>query len=362
VSDHHDEPAEPARARTLEDVARLAGVSRGVSRNTVSLAIRGSPRVNAGTRERVMQIVHETGYRPNFAARALAGRRTTTVGLIRYGSSRMQVDSYYDPIMAGLRQALDDGHYDLLFLAPSRIDGSRDLTEPVASGRVDGLVVLGTQTDREAVAEARRRGVHVVHVGRRDFGADVPYVSADEIGGTEEALNHLAMHGHTRIALVSENLGFEPARDKAEAYRRLRRAAGASPDSVLTLGIGQADPEVVRSAVRELLDRQITAAVTTRDPVAIALMRGLRDAGVQLPESFAVIGFDNLDWAPWAEPPLSCIGPPRFAMGRAAGEMIVDLIEGRPVRWPRVLPTQLVTRRSCGCPWTVLDERPDEAT
>jgi LacI family transcriptional regulator len=328
----------------------------------VSLAIRGSSRVNAQTRERVMRIVRETGYRPNFAARALAGRRTTTVGLIRYGSSRMQADSYYDPIMAGLRQALDDGEYDLLFLAPSRIAGSRDLTEPVASGRVDGLVVLGTQTDRETVADARRRGVNVVHVGRRDFSADVPYISADEVGGTKVALDHLAMHGHTRIALVAEHLEFEPTRDKVEAYRRLRIAEGASPDSIVALGIGQADPDAVRNVARQLLDRQITAAVTTRDPVAVALMRGLREAGVELPESFAVIGFDNLDWAPWSEPPLSCIGPPRFAMGHAAGEMIVDLIEGRPVTWPRVLPTHFVARRSCGCPWSPVDERPDAAT
>src|SRR6266536_5394470 len=91
VSDHNDPPVEPVRARTLEDVARLAGVSR----NTVSLAIRDSPRVKVETRERVMRIVRETGYRPNFAARALAGRRTTTVGLLRFGSSRMQADSFY---------------------------------------------------------------------------------------------------------------------------------------------------------------------------------------------------------------------------------------------------------------------------
>ena len=166
MSVHSERRSESPRARTLEDVARLAGVSR----NTVSLAIRLSPRVNAVTRERVLRIVRETGYRPNYAARALAGRRTTTVGLVRYGSSKMQGDSFYDAILAGLRRALEDADYDLLLFAPTRLADSHDLTEPIVSGRVDGMVIIGTQTDREAVANAHRQGACIVHVGRRDFG------------------------------------------------------------------------------------------------------------------------------------------------------------------------------------------------
>src|SRR5215212_10785924 len=155
----HSGPTTPEspRARTLEEVARLAGVSR----NTVSLAIRRSPRVNPVTRERVLRIVRETGYRPNYAARALAGRRTTTVGLVRYGSSKMQGDSFYDAILAGLRRALEAADYDLLLFAPTRLVGSPDLTEPVVSGRVDGMVIIGTQTDRAAVAATHKQGVTI---------------------------------------------------------------------------------------------------------------------------------------------------------------------------------------------------------
>src|SRR5688572_2704646 len=233
----HSETMESPRARTLEDVARLAGVSR----NTVSLAIRLSPRVNAQTRDRVLRIVRETGYRPNYAARALAGRRTTTVGLVRFGSSKMQGDSFYDSILGGLRRALEAADYDLLLFAPTRLTDSHDLTEPIVSGRVDGMVIIGTQTDREAVAAAHRQGACVVHVGRRDFGADVPIVSADEIGGLEEALRHLREHGHSKIALIAEDLAFEPTRDKVESYRRLSVAAGVRMDDLVTLDVGQAE-------------------------------------------------------------------------------------------------------------------------
>ncbi|MGE3271379.1 MAG: LacI family DNA-binding transcriptional regulator [Chloroflexota bacterium] len=351
MSVHSEATPESPRARTLEDVARLAGVSR----NTVSLAIRLSPRVNPVTRDRVLQIVRETGYRPNYAARALAGRRTTTVGLVRYGSSKMQGDSYYDRILTGLRHALVAANYDLLLFAPSRVADGHPLTEPVVSGRVDGMVVIGTQTDREAIAEAHRQGAAIVHVGRRDFGVEIPTVSADEVRGTEEALAHLRGHGHTRIAMLAEDLAFEPTRDKVDAYRRLSSAAGA--DVQLALEVGQAEPERVREAVRELLAHGITAAVTTRDPLAVALIRGLTEQGVDVPSQFAVIAYDNLEWAPLVEPPLTCISPPRFEMGVAAGEMIVNLIEGRKVQTLCMLPPHMVTRRSCGCAWSPLDER-----
>jgi LacI family transcriptional regulator len=348
----HSGTMESPRARTLEEVARLAGVSR----NTVSLAIRLSPRVNPVTRERVLRIVRETGYRPNYAARALAGRRTTTVGLVRFGSSKMQGDSFYDSILSGLRHALEAADYDLLLFAPSRLADSHDLTEPIVSGRVDGMVIIGTQTDREAVAEAHRHGAVVVHVGRRDFGVDIPTVSADEIGGLEGALRHLREHGHRRIALIAEDLTFEPTRDKVEAYRRSSIEAGVGQDSLLALDIGQAEPERVRDAVRILTERGMTAAVTTRDPLAVALIRGLGEQRLSVPDQFAIIAYDNLEWAPLVEPPLTCVSPPRDAMGFAAGNMIVSLIEGRPVDSPQVLPTQMVTRRSCGCSWSPLDE------
>ena len=100
----------------------------------------------------------------------------------------------------------------------------------------------------------------------------------------------------------------------------------------------------------------MTAAITTRDPLAVALIRGLGEIGVTVPEQFAVIAYDNLEWAPLVEPPLTCISPPRFEMGLAAGRMIVSLIEGRSIESPHVLPPQMMKRRSCGCAWSPLDE------
>ena len=349
-------PAPPEQARTLEEVARLAGVSR----NTVSLAIRNSPRVTAATRERVLRIVRDTGYRPNFAARALAGRRSQTVGVVTFGDSRMGshgVDSFYDTILAGVRQALDAAEYDLLLLSPHRLAGTHDLAAPLATGRADALLVLGVETDRGAVAAARAAGAAVVHVGRRDFGpVDVPYVTADESGGMALAVRHLLEHGHRRFAVVAEDLEFEPTADKVAAARETCAAAGLPADAVRAASFAPTDPDAVRTGVRDLLAAGVTATLAMRAPLAVATVRGLHEVGVRVPDDFALVAYGDTAWTPLTEPPLTCITPPLFEMGVAAGELVLDLIERREADSPRVLQNGLVVRRSCGCGWSPLDD------
>ena len=354
-------PTSVEQARTLEEVARLAGVSR----NTVSLAIRNSPRVNAATRERVLRVVRDTGYRPNFAARALAGRRAHAVGVVTFGDSHMGhhgVDSFYDTILAGVRRALDAAEYDLLLLSAHRLAGTPDLAAPLATGRADALLVLGVETDRAAVASACASGATVVHVGRRDFGAvDVPYVTADEPGGMALAVRHLLEHGHRRLAVVAEDLAFEPTADKVAAARFTCAEAGLPADAVLTASFSPSDPDAVRAGVRALLAAGVTAALSMRAPLAVAVVRGLREVGVRVPDDFALAAYGDVAWTPLVEPPLTCISPPLFDMGVAAAELALDLIEGRAAASPRVLPNALVVRRSCGCAWRPLDDAwPDD--
>ncbi|MCC6175504.1 MAG: LacI family DNA-binding transcriptional regulator [Chloroflexi bacterium] len=348
----HNRQAPGQQARTLEEVARLAGVSR----NTVSLAIRDDPRVNPRTRERVLGIVRETGYRPNHAARVLAARKSSTIGLVHFGNMP-EADSYYDPMIAGIHHALGPAGYDLLLVSPRRATNGLDLLEPAMTGRVDGLVAIGTRTDRAAIASAVAHGARIVHIGRRDFGdVRVPYVTADEVGGMERALRHLREHGHSRIAVVGEDVTLEPTRDKIEACRKLLAEGGGAEADAVIVEAPPYDPARVRAAARMLVERGVTAAVTTRDPLSVALVRALAEAGRSVPADFAVIGYGNLEWTPLTEPPLTSISPPRFNMGYAAGRMVIDLVEGRPVPTARVLPARLTIRRSCGCSWSPLDE------
>ena len=124
--------------------------------------------------------------------------------------------------------------------------------------------------------------------------------------------------------------------------------------SIETIGFGDIPPSTTGARVFICV---YSAFGIVNLGMAVALIRGLSERGVSVPDDFAVIAYDNLEWSPLVEPPLTCVSPPRYDMGVAAGEMIVNLIEGNPVEATRVLPTQMVTRRSCGCAWSPLDER-----
>ena len=117
-----------------------------------------------------------------------------------YGSSKMQADSFYDPILGGLRRALEDADYDLLLFAPTRPGRQprSDRADRRAAGWTDGLI--GTQTDREAVTDAHGRAP-LVHVGRRDFGSDVPTSAPTRSAGSTGRCRTSGSHGHGRIAL-----------------------------------------------------------------------------------------------------------------------------------------------------------------
>jgi LacI family transcriptional regulator, repressor for deo operon, udp, cdd, tsx, nupC, and nupG len=348
----HIHPAPPT-ARTLEDVARLAGVSR----NTVSLVLRQSPLVKPETRERVLRVVGETGYRRNHAARILASQRTETIGLAQLGVSPLEITTFSGTIETGLHRALEEAGYDLLVLSAARRAEGFDLVEPVRSGRVDGLVAIGESSDRAAVSSAWAGGTKLVHIGRRDFGAvDVPYVKVDEAAGSDQAIRHLREHGHTRIAFVGEDLDFEPCADKLAAYRVSCRAAGLLDTSDLELELPLNAGDAVRPVVRRLVEAGATAAIVSRDVQAVDLIRGLREAGRRVPETFAVISYGNAVWTPLTEPPLTCIHMPRFELGLEAGRLVAELVEDRETSWPRAVPTSLVVRRSCGCSWDPFDE------
>jgi LacI family transcriptional regulator len=340
-------------ARTLEDVARLAGVSR----NTVSLALRASPLVRDETRERVLSVVRQTGYRPNRAARSLASQRTETIGLFQVGVSPLELVTFAGTTETGLHRALEEAGYDLLTFASARRALAPDLEEPVLSGRVDAVVLIGEGTDRAAVAEAWRRGVKLVHIGRRDFGASgVPYVSFDQREGTLQAIEHLAAHGHRRIAFVGEDLDFEPCADKLAAFREACERSATPLDESLLLELPLYAGEAVRPVARRLLDAGATAVLASRDVMAVDLIRALREAERRVPTDLAVVSYGNLSWTPLTEPPLTCISMPRFELGLEAGRLVVEVVERRDGPTRRSVPTNLVVRRSCGCAWDPIEE------
>ncbi|MFI9436018.1 LacI family DNA-binding transcriptional regulator [Streptosporangium sp. NPDC052375] len=327
------------RARpTLEKVAARAGVSRA----TASRVINGSPRVAPRIREAVNRAVEELGYVPNQAARSLVTQRADSIALV-FPEPATRVFSD-DPTFAGIIRGVSleiekaDKQLVLMLTGP---DGSYHRVERYATnGHIDGVIVASMHGADPLPGILTRRGVPVVCGGRPGVPGDLPYVDMDNTGGAERAVRHLVEQGRRRIATIAGPQDMIAGIDRLTGYRDALRDS----DRRSIVAVGDFTRESGAVAMRQLLadDPELDAVFVANDLMALGALRTLRRAGRRIPGDVAVVGFDDIPAAAYADPPLSTVRQPTVEMGRRLARMVLKQEEGTPV----VLPTELVVRES----------------
>lgn len=334
----------PERRRpTSADVAAVAGVSR----TTVSFVINGraGASIPVETRRRVQAAALELGYHPHGAARQLAGGRSLTLGLVlRQSPEQVATDALLAETLHGLAAAARAGGYRVLIepLAP----GDGTYADLLRSHRTDGLVVSGPRADDDELAALVREGFPIVLQGSRP-DLDTPSVDVDNRVGARRAVEHLLELGHRRIACITNApLAYTAATERLAGYRDALDAAGVPVDDRLVIE-GAFDPASGHVAMAQLLRRTDPSAIfVASDVVALGALRALRGAGLKVPLDVSVVGFDDIALAEHFDPPLTTVHLPARGLGRAAGQILVERVAGRPVAQRTLLPTQLVIRES----------------
>ncbi|WP_345509257.1 EAL domain-containing protein [Phytohabitans houttuyneae] len=226
-----------------------------------------------------------------------------------------------------------------------------DLSYPVAWQRVSGFVVIINAVHPSYLAAIQDTGKPVVIVSHEVPDLDCPVVVPDNGTGIRDAVEHLAGHGHERIAFAGY-LGAKDIRERYEAYREALLAHGMEPDPGLLFPLEDNQMSSGEAAARVLIGAGMpaTAVITGTDANAIGLMQGMTAAGYRMPEDLAVVGFDDVRGAQYSLPRLTTVNHPVDTIGRTAGDLLVRRIRGENVpRGPRPVDTSLVVRESCGC-------------
>lgn len=328
-------------APTIYDVAQHAGVSIA----TVSRVLRGTARSSPVTRRKVLQAVDELDYIPLRAARQVDVPRHQTHGLVLPGL----VGPYYSELLSGFEAAAARyGQSVVIQLAGPQVDLEAAVQRLIE--RVDG-VVLANDTVADGFARRVGRGTPTVLIARDPvLGCDA--VLVENQGAAEEITAHLVGHGRRRFVFAGN-----PAQshDVTERYAGFRLAL-AGTDAVEVAG-PIALPLVERSApalLQAVLDAPVRpdALVCANDELAVSVLSLLARAGVGVPDDLAVVGFDDIMTSRYVLPGLTTVRQPTRAVGHWAAIRLHERIEGRTHDvQPQVLPTDLVVRGSCGCPW-----------
>jgi LacI family transcriptional regulator, galactose operon repressor len=321
---------------TIKDVALRAGVSIA----TVSRALNDKDDVSMETRERVREVARSVGYSADPTARSLVTQKTRVVGVV-VGDNAGHRDLslvFFGKVLAAISRRLAQSSYDPLLLPPGDV---------ATEHRLDAAVLIGVDDDDPLVAELVSRDVPLVGVDVRCAGR-AAYVGSDHADGVRLALAHLHALGHRRIAHVAGAANTVAGSERSRAFRQEVAALGLDPsdDLVREGDFSSASGYRETCALLALADRP-TAIVAASDLMALAALQAIRDAGQQPGRDVAVVGFDDLEAAALAHPPLTTIRQDRQELGTLAAARAIEMIENPDVTPPAtVLPVELVVRGS----------------
>jgi len=336
----------------MRDVAGRAGVSL----QTVSNYVNGRFNLmSVETRERVGRELDGLGYWPNAAARSLRAKRTMTLGfLILDEGARFLADPMTDLIIGGIGDVARDNGYSLLIQAarPDPDDADR-LFSPLLEDRVDGAFLFlsgAAAVRRRSIRRVDELGFSFVVFEQAPAGVAVVSVTAENRSGARQLTEHLLASGHRRIAFMSTRTPWPMLEERLRGYREaLSSAEAVAPELEVTDGIW--DPASgARMAERlfELADPP-TAIMCGNDLLALGVLQTARVRGLRVPDDVAVTGFDDFEFAQFADPPLTTVRVPGYELGRAGAESLLARLAGEepPAGGARVtLPVTLQLRGS----------------
>ncbi len=295
--------------------------------------------------------IAQLGYVPNLAARSLAARRNNSVGVVvSAAANQWLIDPFITHLLFGIAQGLSNTDIQLVLITapPARDDGQ--VQWYLQRGYVDGIILIGSHSGDALPEHLVSRGVPLVLSGRPAADIEVDYVDADHRSGARMAVSHLAAAGRRKIAAIHGSLDMPSSQDKLDGYRDALAAAGLAYDPALEAA-GNYSPTLAGDAMQALLQRHpdIDGLFAASDTMAAAAFWVINEAGLQIPDDIAIVGYDGTPIAMTTRPMLTTVRQPIEKMGRALAQMLLRRIE-RPEEPPNhiIFETELIVRESSG--------------
>ena len=325
-------------------VAELSGVSP----STVSRILNNTAKVSDSKKETVLRVIEETGFRPNLAARTLAGGRAMSIGVLT-----QYIDSpFYGEAIRGIEEVLASEDYTALFVSGR---GDRELElerlNMLMERNIDGLIVLSSTLEDHEL-EALAKELPVVLTGRATLNQKLTSIGFDNLGGGALALGHLAELGHEAIAVID-------GPDDPDAKLRMDGIRVECSQRRIDL-----DPELIEvgdfnelggyQAMVRLLDKpkDFSAVIALNDQMAYGAMLALSEAGLDIPGDISLLGFDDLPHSAYTVPPLTTISQPVNRIGAMAASTVLALSAGFTQTVDQSVAASIVARKSTDSPKT----------
>ena len=309
---------------TLKQICEEAGVSKA----TVSRVLNNHPLVSKETREKVQDIIKRLNFTPNALARNLSLRRTDTIGIL----FPWTFNGFFSTVLPGIEHAARErGYHIITSLSHDEKDENTMALSLLQERRIDGLILMAPSLPVEKIRELANLDVPFVVLQREISDPEVNFVSVDNFDGGLKAAAHLIKKGCRRILAIAGPQSSQDSDRREEGYREALKQAGIrfDPDLVIRSNLNK---ETALPSFEHFRQRfaMPDAIFCFNDDIALGMLKYLKTIGIRVPEDVAVIGFDGIEFADFAE--LSTLATPMKEMGGQAVHLLINQLENKEKR------------------------------
>jgi len=336
------------RKITIKDIARKANVSH----TTVSRALNDKSRIKSETKQKILLIVKELNYRPDFIARSLVMKRTRTLGLVITTIS----NPFYTELSQGIEStAIRLGYNIILCSTNYDLSTEKKYIDMLRSKGVDGIIFTSAHISDPNIVGLAEDGFPMVLVNRKTHHPTVKnkvdYVGVDNLRGGFLAVEHLVKLGHERIGVIGgsseSSVGFE----RLEGGKKALAAYGLEVKGDYFLEGDFLRGSGYQGGKRFLaMEKPPTAIFATNDYMALGTYQAILEEGIRVPEEIALVGFNDIEFTSMKGIELTTIGQKKYEMGALAVRKLVERVEGRAggPGEEMILEPELIIRKTCG--------------
>lgn len=335
---------------TMAELAKKCGYSKA----TISRALADDPRVKPETKALILEMAERYDYQPHMVASNLAKRRTKTIGLMFPKAPRTIADPFFLEYLQGVSETLFEQGYSLLIPQVRQQNVTETISQLVAHGRVDGIILTEPRLEDERIGLLQKSGVPFVFLGST-ICKEVSWVDGDNRQGAFEAVRTLGDLGHRRIAVITGEPGLISTHKRLLGYEDGLASLGLKRDEDLIWPgdfTRQGGYDAVFSHLSQIKSFDVTAIFACNDLMAIGAIQALKEAGLKIPADVSVMGFDGIEVGKYLTPPLTTVQQPVFRLGQEVAKVLLRQIGQKLEPMQLTLPVSIVNRTNTigACP------------
>lgn len=327
----------------MSDIAKMAGVSK----STVSRALKNDSRVKEATKNKIIKLARKYNYKPNKVAQALAENQTKIIAVILPSAPRSVTDPFFLEFLHGVNNKAYQQGYSLTIppVEKGNFDAFKKINENI---NVDGVILTEPLLDDPRISYLKQNNIPFVFNGNPMLADDTAWVDTDNQLGAYQAVNYLINKGHRRIAAVTGPLNLVAGKYRLEGYYQALKDNKIEINKDWVFESDFTEKGAYLTAKNLIQEHQkITAVFAGNDLMALGIIKSLKEAGIKIPSDLSLIAFDSIKLGEYIDPPLTTVKNTSQEKGEKAVELLIKIIEAQQITSRQVLfPPELIIRDS----------------